>query len=659
MMAGSERGVGKSEKTGIDEDEEDIESKKTFESKADALHFGIPNEDWTVRRAAAMELPDLCERRPVEGYVIREYLKLLSDLTFKVRIAALEGLPRMVEPRDKAAVRAVLERLWGDVSWAVRLAAIKVIEKLAEPGDQQVILALLGRVGDPEASRGLTFPVREAALQATLRFARVENSIHMVMHRIRNESWEERAAALQVLLLAARKIPCRLDDQHHPLAPKNQGFTYHSAPVHQDPEMPYEGRRVRKGGKEDEEEEDGEFLNPSERRQKVIGNGYKPTTLQGEILPFQVLPKWHPPPLEVSKHERGAHEWHLSYQFALEGSGLEESYHTENCGRHYKQTKWSLALQMKARTDEGRPQRQRGPDIEKDNSASFQRLASLRPQEDERVKAMRRDPRITPPPPPLPKEKSEEQRREEEQHQALVQANKAQLKFLASRRKVAQLTAAIEHDLSQSMAAASPMANVKTRPSVRPGKSFSSLEHVGERYLGEDEDQSSSAPNLHQRSSSFSLGKQDAGPAGSFAASRPPRAPKSAGSEGDQVGDAAPMAQPQRRGSFRRGQSGVKLLGGVTSLGDLQVGAHIDDFFDKSADSEAQFNVVSLDMLAGASGKAPGAASPMQQGQGGQGGGAAASSPLRKHLPRVHHASFQGRTAQSVLGRAAAAQLAG
>lgn len=73
----------------------------------------------------------------------------------------------MVEPRDKAAVRAVLERLWGDVSWAVshpaactlhahrkqwravlahthlfcfqvRLAAIKVIEKLAEPGDQQV-----------------------------------------------------------------------------------------------------------------------------------------------------------------------------------------------------------------------------------------------------------------------------------------------------------------------------------------------------------------------------------------------------------------------------------------------------------------------------------------------------------------------------------------
>lgn len=55
--------------------------------------------------------------------------------------------------------------------------------------------------------------------------------------------------------------------------------------------------------------------------------------------------------------------------------------------------------------------------------------------------------------------------------------------------------------------------------------------------------------------------------------------------------------QPQRRGSFRRGQSGVKLLGGVTSLGDLQVGAHIDDFFDKSADSEAQFNVVSLDML--------------------------------------------------------------
>lgn len=26
--------------SGIDEDEEDIESKKTFESKADALHFG-------------------------------------------------------------------------------------------------------------------------------------------------------------------------------------------------------------------------------------------------------------------------------------------------------------------------------------------------------------------------------------------------------------------------------------------------------------------------------------------------------------------------------------------------------------------------------------------------------------------------------------------
>eukprot|EP00961_Rhodomonas_salina_P265947 3594905-Rhodomonas_salina.3 len=116
-MAGSERGVGKSEKTGIDEDEEDIESKKTFESKADALHFGSESTvsaadesrmrigpcdeqlQWSSRLHAAQGqmltadntvcmivfsnvtidtgdvfsekvwlCRDLCERRPVEGY---------------------------------------------------------------------------------------------------------------------------------------------------------------------------------------------------------------------------------------------------------------------------------------------------------------------------------------------------------------------------------------------------------------------------------------------------------------------------------------------------------------------------------------------------------------------------------------------------------------
>ena len=183
-----------------------------FESKADCLQNGLVHADWKLRKAAAIEMPQHCERRPVEKFVINEYLKLLQDQKMDVRKAALECLPDLVEQGDRHAIRAILHRMWGDESWAVRLASIHCIEKVANVGDGQAILGLIARITDPEAARGGTYWVRTAAREAALRLSGSEQGLIMVMDRLKHESWMAQQQSLQCMLLGAKKIPCRLDD---------------------------------------------------------------------------------------------------------------------------------------------------------------------------------------------------------------------------------------------------------------------------------------------------------------------------------------------------------------------------------------------------------------------------------------------------------------
>eukprot|EP00281_Chroomonas_sp_CCMP1168_P009924 CAMPEP_0206279926 /NCGR_PEP_ID=MMETSP0047_2-20121206/38278_1 /ASSEMBLY_ACC=CAM_ASM_000192 /TAXON_ID=195065 /ORGANISM="Chroomonas mesostigmatica_cf, Strain CCMP1168" /LENGTH=133 /DNA_ID=CAMNT_0053709899 /DNA_START=81 /DNA_END=479 /DNA_ORIENTATION=+ len=104
-----------------------------FESKAEVLHSGITHPDAHMRRLAAEQLPGLCERKPVQGYVIEKYLLLLEDTDWVVRRIAVNNLVQLAAFGDKAVVRALIMRTWSDDSSTIRHSAIKVLEQLGDP----------------------------------------------------------------------------------------------------------------------------------------------------------------------------------------------------------------------------------------------------------------------------------------------------------------------------------------------------------------------------------------------------------------------------------------------------------------------------------------------------------------------------------------------
>jgi len=182
----------------------------TFESRSDAINRGLKSGDWRMRVAAARELPDFCERLPLEAQTLALYITLLRDDVMEVRRTAFKRLPALCEVGDRGCIRAVLDRMWADESWAVRLLAIKAIEAIAKPNDAQALMGCLGRVTDPEANKQGGSLIREAAIQACLSLSQQDNSLKLVVGRLRGEGWAEMAQAIQALLLATHRIPCRL-----------------------------------------------------------------------------------------------------------------------------------------------------------------------------------------------------------------------------------------------------------------------------------------------------------------------------------------------------------------------------------------------------------------------------------------------------------------
>jgi hypothetical protein len=311
-----------------------------YESKADCLNNGLVHPDWRMRKAAAIELPLHCERRPVEKFVVREYLKLLNDPVMEVRQTTLEHVPDLVEKGDRSAIRAVLHRMWGDFSWAVRLASIHCIEKIAYIGDEQAILGVVARITDPEAARGGTFWVRAAARQAALRLTGSEHGLKLVMDRLaRDETWETQQQSLQCMLLGAKKIPCRLDDVDDLRGPFQQG--YHSPP---NPKHMAKDKLVHSHGPSIDNDDFEPYDEAEARRLK---NGYETMTHQSEIIPLQLVPTWKPPDNHGKALHEQTHEWSRGWHFTLEATGLEIAHHTELSGRHYKETARSAYLRLK------------------------------------------------------------------------------------------------------------------------------------------------------------------------------------------------------------------------------------------------------------------------------------------------------------------------
>jgi hypothetical protein len=311
-----------------------------YESKADCLNNGLVHPDWRMRKAAAIELPLHCERRPVEKFVVREYLKLLNDPVMEVRQTTLEHVPDLVEKGDRSAIRAVLHRMWGDFSWAVRLASIHCIEKIAYIGDEQAILGVVARITDPEAARGGTFWVRAAARQAALRLTGSEHGLKLVMDRLaRDETWETQQQSLQCMLLGAKKIPCRLDDVDDLRGPFQQG--YHSPP---NPKHMAKDKLVHSHGPSIDNDDFEPYDEAEARRLK---NGYETMTHQSEIIPLQLVPTWRPPDNHGKALHEQTHEWSRGWHFTLEATGLEIAHHTELSGRHYKETARSAYLKLK------------------------------------------------------------------------------------------------------------------------------------------------------------------------------------------------------------------------------------------------------------------------------------------------------------------------
>jgi len=306
-----------------------------YESKAQLLHSGITHRDAVMRRLAAEQLPALCERRPVESYVIEKFLSLLDDAEWRVRRAVVDNLTSLCEVGDQAAVKAMIRRTWSDSSWTIRLGAVEVLGKIGSGKDPQILLALLGRMEDPEAARGGRFLVREAALNTLLRLGRGGENVRVVMQRLNDEPWAERKAALQALMMASNEIPCSTDDQRHPQAPVLQGYPLLLNPIHKDSKL-----------LEELDDDENAALLALDPENLCLKNGYKPRQKQGVILPMQTNATWKPSP-------SGDGDWDAKVKFEVDGNGFDESYFTENWGRHKTQTAESymtaqLALRIKA-----------------------------------------------------------------------------------------------------------------------------------------------------------------------------------------------------------------------------------------------------------------------------------------------------------------------
>ena len=339
----SQRSVHSSSKSNDAEDQaRALQAKELlkYESKADCLQNGLNHKDAGMRKAAAVELPEHCERRPVEDFVVRAYVQLLHDTEMDVRKTALESLPNLVEKGDRTAIRAILRRMWSDESWAVRLASIHSLEKVARVGDEQALLGVLARITDPEAARGGTFWVRAAARDAALRISGSEQGLAMVMDGLRHEGWEEQQQALQCMLLGAKKIPCRLDDMEDHRGPFHQGF--HSPP---DPKHIAQDRLPHSASKNADEEADFKPYDEAECRR--LANGYEALTHQSEIIPRKLLPTWQPPDNRGKHAHERTHEWTSGWKFTLEATGFDEAHWTELSQRHYKETERSAYLQLK------------------------------------------------------------------------------------------------------------------------------------------------------------------------------------------------------------------------------------------------------------------------------------------------------------------------
>lgn len=82
----------------------------THAPSAQVLQYGITHRDPLMRRLAAEQLPSLCERRPVEQYVVDRFITLLEDPEWRVRRSAIEHLTELCEPEDAHAVKAVVRR---------------------------------------------------------------------------------------------------------------------------------------------------------------------------------------------------------------------------------------------------------------------------------------------------------------------------------------------------------------------------------------------------------------------------------------------------------------------------------------------------------------------------------------------------------------------
>uniref|UniRef100_A0A7S4PM40 Uncharacterized protein n=2 Tax=Guillardia theta TaxID=55529 RepID=A0A7S4PM40_GUITH len=191
--------------------------------------------------------------------------------------------------------------MWEDESWAVRLSAVRAAEKISKHEDEQSLFALLGRMLDTELKRADSYPIREAALRAVLKVLGNDESIMMVMNRMKNETWKDRASALQVLLLGAGKLPCRMDDVHHERSPTSQGYDIFTKTSFGSDETSMLSKDARSGR---------------------------------EALPFEMKPAWIPPNHAGVPSSERQHEWEFRYRMGIDTSGFEPSYSTESSGRH-------------------------------------------------------------------------------------------------------------------------------------------------------------------------------------------------------------------------------------------------------------------------------------------------------------------------------------
>lgn len=156
----------------------------------DALCKELEDEDWSMREAALLRLPQVAHKGHAKALAIA--VNSLTDSFGGVRTAALDVLKQLVQPGDEQAV-AELTKLLSHPKWRVRATVVQALGFAAEPGSSAVqTISCMLEDHDPG--------VRKAAVCALQQASGEDMGVMKVLAvRTQDSHWSVRQASVKAV----------------------------------------------------------------------------------------------------------------------------------------------------------------------------------------------------------------------------------------------------------------------------------------------------------------------------------------------------------------------------------------------------------------------------------------------------------------------------